>query len=259
MSINNQNWPYLCGCTVYTHQKQKPSSNWNTYCIHLAGCQLQDLVFWPNIISYARYWSCSDRNLNTGKKLLVCTVGAQSIARLCQNLVNCRRNIWAHRRRRKLRFFLFERSWAGKWANILTKVNSSNIFVLNLFELAYKKTVHFECKYGYKKFGKYKFEKENWRDTSLGHDKLILRSKTFLATWFDLYTLIPDFTYCTYSGRTKYSPCVSKLRKLSEEYLSPQKTQKAAVFFILKNLGWKMIKNLTNLKILKMFVHIASL
>ncbi len=35
-----------------------------------------------------------------------------------------------------------------------------------------------------------------------------------------------------YSGRTKYSAFVSKLSKLSEEYLSPQKTQKAAVFFI---------------------------
>jgi hypothetical protein len=52
------------------------------------------------------------------------TVGAQSIACLCQNLVNWRRNIWAHRRRRKLRFFLFEKSWAGEWVKILTKVNS---------------------------------------------------------------------------------------------------------------------------------------
>ncbi len=52
------------------------------------------------------------------------TVGAQSIARLCQNLIKCRRNIWAHRRRRKLRFFLFERSWAGDWFKISTKVNS---------------------------------------------------------------------------------------------------------------------------------------
>jgi len=33
------------------------------------------------------------------------TVGAQSIARLCQNLINCRRNICAHKRHRKLRFF----------------------------------------------------------------------------------------------------------------------------------------------------------
>ncbi len=33
-----------------------------------------------------------------------------------------------------------------------------------------------------------------------------------------------------YSGRTEYSALVSKLNKLSEEYLSPQKTQKAAVF-----------------------------
>ncbi len=40
-----------------------------------------------------------------------------------------------------------------------------------------------------------------------------------------------------YSGRTKYSPCVSKLRKLLKEYLSPQKTQKAAVFFYSKELG----------------------
>ncbi len=52
------------------------------------------------------------------------TAGAQSIARLCQNLINCRRNIWAHRKRRKLRFFLLERSWAVHWFKILTKVNS---------------------------------------------------------------------------------------------------------------------------------------
>ena len=35
----------------------------------------------------------------------ICTVGAQSIARLCQNLVNCRGNISAHRRRRSCGFF----------------------------------------------------------------------------------------------------------------------------------------------------------
>ncbi len=39
------------------------------------------------------------------------TVGAQSIVHVRRNLVNCRVNISAHRRRRKLRFFLFERSW----------------------------------------------------------------------------------------------------------------------------------------------------
>jgi hypothetical protein len=32
-------------------------------------------------------------------------VAAQSIALVCQNLENCRRNISAHRRRKKLRFF----------------------------------------------------------------------------------------------------------------------------------------------------------
>ncbi len=43
-----------------------------------------------------------------------------------------------------------------------------------------------------------------------------------------------------YSGRTKYSACASKLSKLSEEYLCPQKTQKAAVFFIRKIFGWRV-------------------
>ncbi len=62
-----------------------------------------------------------------------------------------------------------------------------------------------------------------------------------------------------YSGLTKYSPCVSKLKKLSKEYLSPQKTQKLRFFFIQKNFDLKMIKILTNLKILIIFVHIVSL
>ncbi len=39
----------------------------------------------------------------------------------------------------------------------------------------------------------------------------------------------------TYSGRTKYSACVSKLGKLSKQYICPQKTQKAPVFFYLKD------------------------
>jgi hypothetical protein len=44
----------------------------------------------------------------------------------------------------------------------------------------------------------------------------------------------------TYSGRTKYSAFVPKLSKLSGEYLCPQKTQKAAVFFIRKIFGWRV-------------------
>ena len=40
-----------------------------------------------------------------------------------------------------------------------------------------------------------------------------------------------------YSGRTKYSACVSKLGKLSKQYICPQKTQKAPVFFNLKDFG----------------------
>jgi hypothetical protein len=37
--------------------------------------------------------------------------------------------------------------------------------------------------------------------------------------------------YRRYNGRTKYSAFVYKLCKFSEEYLSPQEKQKAAVFF----------------------------
>ncbi len=47
---------------------------------------------------------------------------------------------------------------------------------------------------------------------------------------------IEGIAAAVYSGRTKYSAFVSKLNKLSEEYLSPQKTQKAAVFFYSKDL-----------------------
>ncbi len=50
------------------------------------------------------------------------TVGAQITAHVCQNLKNCRRNISAHRRRKKLRFFLFERTWASEWFKILTNL-----------------------------------------------------------------------------------------------------------------------------------------
>jgi hypothetical protein len=53
---------------------------------------------------------CSSCRVKVERNILKATVGAQSIARLCQNLINFRRNIGAHKRRRKLRFFLFERS-----------------------------------------------------------------------------------------------------------------------------------------------------
>ena len=43
---------------------------------------------------------------------------------------------------------------------MLTNVNTQNIFVWNPFELASKKTVHFERKYAYKKFEKDKFKKK---------------------------------------------------------------------------------------------------
>jgi hypothetical protein len=58
-----------------------------------------------------------------------------------------------------------------------------------------------------------------------------------------------------YSGRRKYSACVSKLGKLSGEYIWVQKTQKSPVFFIQKILCWRMIKNFNKCKILKIFLH----
>ncbi len=64
-----------------------------------------------------------------------------------------------------------------------------------------------------------------------------------------------------YSGRTKYSACASKLSKLSREYLCPQKTQKAAVFFFLfeRSSAEEWIKILTDVKILKKLLHKMSL
>jgi len=57
------------------------------------------------------------------------TVGAQRISRVFQNLVSCRRNCSAYRRRRKLRFFLFERTWALEWFKILIKLKILILFV----------------------------------------------------------------------------------------------------------------------------------
>jgi hypothetical protein len=46
-----------------------------------------------------------------------------------------------------------------------------------------------------------------------------------------------------YSGRTKYSAFVSKLIKLSEKYLSLQKTQKAAFFLIERSSAGEYLKS----------------
>ncbi len=81
--------------------------------------------------------------------------------------------------------------------------------------------------------------------------KLFLPLDLIFIHWFK--------TSHIYSGGTKYSPCVSKLRKLSEEYLSPQKTQRAAFFIFERTWAGEWFKILTTLKILKLFVHIVSL
>ncbi len=59
-----------------------------------------------------------------------------------------------------------------------------------------------------------------------------------IFTYVTQFYLIEGFFVILYSGRTKYSACASKLSKLSGEYFCPQKTQKAAIFFIRK--GWRV-------------------
>jgi hypothetical protein len=62
-------------------------------------------------------------------------------------------------------------------------------------------------------------------------DIFIAKRIFFSDKSFDLSCLRRETLISSYSGRTKYSACASKLYKLSEEYLRTQKTQGAAVFF----------------------------
>ncbi len=55
-------------------------------------------------------------------------IGRTKSSPLCQNLENCRRNISAHRKLKKLRFFLFERTWTCEWFKILTNLKILKIF-----------------------------------------------------------------------------------------------------------------------------------
>jgi hypothetical protein len=53
----------------------------------------------------------------------------------------------------------------------------------------------------------------------------------------------------TVGAQSTYTAFVSKLSKLSGEYICPQKTQKAAVFFIQKIFGWRVNSNFNRCKI----------
>jgi hypothetical protein len=63
------------------------------------------------------------------------TVGAQNTAHVCQNLKNCWRNISAYKRRKKLRFFLFERTWASEWFKILTYLKIVQYLYIHIVSL----------------------------------------------------------------------------------------------------------------------------
>ena len=82
-------------------------------------------------------------------------------------------------------------------------------------------------------------EKTNLRKKLKGFfswtQQIDIEVKNFFATCFDLYRLLESVTYFHWAH--KIQPDVSKLNKLSKEYISPQKTQKGAVFFYFKELG----------------------
>jgi hypothetical protein len=107
-----------------------------------------------------------------------------------------------------------------------------------------------------KSWKKLNLNKKNWRDSSLRHNKLILRSKTFLP--LDLIFRHGFNISLIYSGSTKNITSVSKLGKLPEELLGIQKTQKAAVFLFERTWALEWFKILIKLKILKLFVHSKS-
>ena len=107
-----------------------------------------------------------------------------------------------------------------------------------------------------KSLKKLNLNKKNWRDSSLRHNKLILRSKTFLP--LDLIFRHGFNISLIYSGSTKNITSVSKLGKLPEELLGIQKTQKAAVFLFERTWALEWFKILIKLKILILFVHSKS-
>jgi hypothetical protein len=107
-----------------------------------------------------------------------------------------------------------------------------------------------------KSWKKLNLNKKNWRDSSLRHNKLILRSKTFLP--LDLIFRHGFNISLIYSGSTKNITSVSKLGKLPEELLGIQKTQKAAVFLFERTWALEWFKILIKLKILILFVHSKS-
>jgi hypothetical protein len=51
--------------------------------------------------------------------------------------------------------------------------------------LPYKKILHFEGKYGYKKFGKDKFEKKKLKEFFSWTQQIDIEVKNFFATLFD--------------------------------------------------------------------------
>ncbi len=191
------------------------------------------------------------------KAPLYYTVGAHSIARLCQNLVNCRRNIWAHRRRKKLLFFLFEKSWAGEWVKILTKVNSYNIFVWNPFESAYKKLYSLRVNMAIKSLEKINFRKKTEVILLLDITNWYWGQELFCHLIWSLYI---DSKFHIFTGGHKVQPVCVKTRKIVGGISQPTEDAKSCGFFLFQR-TWagEWYKILTNLKILKIFVHIVSL
>ncbi len=74
----------------------------------ISGCNKSDFSLF--------FYTYNSRRISVGEEAAppTATVGAQSIPRVCQNLINCRRNISAHRRCRELRIYLIRKILSSK-------------------------------------------------------------------------------------------------------------------------------------------------
>jgi hypothetical protein len=116
-------------------------------------------------------------------------VGAQSIAHVRQNLVNCQGNISAHRRRRKLRFFYSKDLWLESEIKLKLHKNTLKIIAWHEFELAYKKIYILRGKMPIKSLKKIILRKKTegillWDITNWFWGKL------FFVTWFIVHVLL---------------------------------------------------------------------
>jgi hypothetical protein len=123
-----------------------------------------------------------------------CTVGAHSIARVCQNLVNCRSNISAHRRRRKLRFFYLKDFGLENDLKFLTNVKIHKIFLPEMRLNWHTQNVNFLGENANKMFKKDKFDNKSAGILLLDKTNLYC-GQTLFAMSLKVHVLLQSFTF----------------------------------------------------------------